>query len=113
MNPTDFFVFLWSLPYARWHIVLTIIPSLILWGVWGRYLWHYKRTFLLITLGAFVWGLPLDLLSVPVFHVYGFNPIHNTGISFLGLPLGEYLFFLLVPQEAIAVTLLVRKVIYG
>lgn len=108
----SFLTYIWSLPYARWHILLTIIPSMIIWTVWGKYLLRYKRTFIILTIGAFLWGLPLDVLSVPVFHVYGFDPVHNTGISFLGLPLGEYLFFLLVPQEAIAVTLLIRKYLY-
>lgn len=106
-------VYLWGLPYMRWHLLLVIIPSIILWGIWGKYLLRYKKTFFLITLGAFAWGFPLDILSVPVSHIYGFNPVHNVGISFLGLPLEEYLFFLLVPQEAIAVTLLVRRKLYG
>lgn len=109
----EFFWYVWSLPYARWHIFLTIIPSIIIWSVWGKYLWQYKRTFIILTIGAFIWGFPLDILSVPVFHVYGFDQVHNTGISFLGLPLGEYLFFLLVPQEAIAVTLLIRRFVRG
>jgi len=81
--------------------------------VWGKYLLSYKKTFLLITLGAFLWGFPLDFLSVPTSHIYDFHPTHNLGISFLGLPLEEYLFFLLVPQEAVAVTLLIRKKVYG
>lgn len=97
----------------RWHILFTIIPSILLWSIWGEYFLRYKKTFLFVTLGAFLWGLPLDLLNVPLLHVYYFNPVHNLGIRFLGLPLEEYLFFLLIPQETVAMILLLRRRIYG
>ncbi len=112
MNLLHGLSFLWSLPYVRWHIILTITPSIIIWSIWWRYLIGYLKVFLLTTVGAFLWGLPLDILSVPVSHIYGFNSTQNMGINFLGLPLEEYLFFLLVPQMAVAVTLLIRRILY-
>jgi lycopene cyclase domain-containing protein len=105
--------YLWNLPYMRWHLIFTVIPSIVLWTGWHSYLSKYWRVFIFVTLCCFLWGLPLDLLSVPISHIYGFHPTQNLGSNFLGLPLEEYFFLLLIPQEATAVILILRKKLYG
>ncbi|MBP9700369.1 lycopene cyclase domain-containing protein [Candidatus Woesebacteria bacterium] len=53
----------------------------------------------------FIAALPFigwDLLAVERGH-WSFNPHYLSGISFLGLPLEEYLFFFLIPQACLLI----------
>jgi hypothetical protein len=96
-----------TLPYIRWLIIFVIIPSATIWLFYWRYLINYKKTIICITLLSFCWGLGFDLVASPVIHVWDFN--NNLGVTFLELPLEEYIFLLLVPQELAVILLLLRK----
>ena len=97
----------------RWHILFTLIPSILLWTFFGKYLLRYKKTILFITLGSFLWAIPVDVLATPILKIYFFNPTKDLGIHWLGLPLEEYLFILLIPQVITAIALLIRRRMYG
>lgn len=99
-----------NLPYLRWHIVFVIIPSIILWAVYWRYLIKYKKTILAITLLSFFWGSIFNLVASTVLHVWFYR--NTLGIFIFGLPLEEYMFLLLVPQELSAILLLGYKKLY-
>ena len=105
--------FWWSLPYMRWDMLFIFIPTFLLWVFGWRYFRRYKKTFLFVAVFSFLWGLPFDILATPVFHIYFYNPVHNLGVSFLGIPLEEYFFLAFVPQEMTAITLVARKILYG
>jgi lycopene cyclase domain-containing protein len=107
----DSFMSIWNnYPYLRWHLVFVIIPSIILWVFYWRYLVKYKKTILAITALSFIWGLIFNLVASTTLHVWYYQ--NTIGISFLGLPLEEYIFLLLVPQELCAILLLCYKKLY-
>lgn len=109
----SFLEYFMGLPYMRWNIIFVFVPSIIIWFFYWKYLLKYKKTILYVTVGSFVWGLLFDLVASPILNVWHFNSMQNLGISFLGLPLEEYLFILIVPQELTAIVLILRKDFYG
>lgn len=104
---------LWGLPYIRWHILFIFLPSLVMWLVWGKYFLKYKQTILFISFFSFIAGAAFDLLASPVLKVWYFDRVDTLHIWFWGLPLEEYLFLLLFPQEIAILFLLFRKWVYG
>lgn len=94
-------------PYVRWHIVFVLIPSIVLWVLYWPFLIRYKKTIVWITCLSFLWGFMFDLVASPLTGLWFFS--HNLNIYFFGLPLEEYLFLLFVPQELVAILLLLRK----
>lgn len=105
--------YLLLLPYIRVQLLFIIFPSIILWIFAGRYLIHYKKTFLIIAVMSFIWGLIFDLVASPFMGVWHFTSANTLNYWFLGLPLEEYMFLIIVPQEVTAFFILFRKLIYG
>ena len=104
---TDFLLF----PYIRWHIFVVLIPSIILWILYGKYFWKHKSIFLIITILSFIWGYKFDQTASVQKHLWFFD--HNLGIYFYSLPLEEYLFLIFVPQEVVAIHLIIWRKLYG
>lgn len=56
----------------------------------------------------------MDMTASVWLRIWHFNNIKSLGISFLGLPVGEYFFLLFVPQELIGIFLVMRHLLkYG
>lgn len=98
-------------PYLRWEIIFVFVPSLIIWAFFGSYLIKYKKIILKIAVASFVWGLVFDLVASPTLGVWHFHPTENLRITFLGLPIEEYVFLTFVPQELTSILLLVKKIL--
>lgn len=103
MNIISFF---WSLPYLRWHIIFTFIPLILLWIVFRKELWQYKKTIFLATMLSFLWGYPFEFVAKDWLKVWYFTP-HSLG-QFMGLPIEEY-FWLLGVQQEVAIVLLLKR----
>ncbi len=102
---------IWNgLPYLRWHLIFVITPSIILWALWWRYLIKFKKIILEIATLSFIWGLIFNLVASTALHVWYYD--NTIGSFFLGLPLEEYIFLLLVPQELCVILLLCYKKMY-
>ena len=97
----------WNFPYIRWHIIFVILPSIIIWTLYWRYLIKYKQTIIWIAVLSFIWGIIFDWVASPILKLWFFD--NNLGVYFLGLPIEEYLFLIFVPQELTAILLLIRK----
>ncbi len=103
---------IWNLTYIRWHILFTFLPTIVLWAIWGRYFLKYKKTILVISVLCIIWGFLFDITASPILHVWYFPTAGKIGIWLWKLPLEEYLFLLLVPQELTCIFLLMRRVLY-
>ena len=102
----------WGLNYIRWHIMFTILPTIFLWGVWGTYFLKYKKTIVVISALCLFWGFVFDIVAGPLLHVWYWPEAGKLGIWWWHLPLEEYLFLLIVPQELTCIFLLLRRVLY-
>lgn len=98
------------LPYLSTILIFVIFPSIILWGLYYRYLKNYLKVFVIITICSIIWGFLFDIIGVN-WGIWFYNK--TLGISYLGLPLEEYLLLFLLPQQITAMLLLIRKKIYG
>lgn len=97
----------------RWHLTFTFPVFFLLWLFGWKYFLRYKKIFLFVLIGGTLWALPFDILATPIFHIYHFNLTRNLGISWLGIPFEEYIFIIFIPQIVAAITLLLRRAIYG
>jgi|SRR3990172_10673691 len=100
-----------KLPYLFWLIVFVLIPSVLVWAFYWRYLKSYIKIFVVITICAIVWGLGFDLVGSTTWRIWSYSNTLN--IYFLGLPIEEYLTLLFLPQQITAILLLLRRKIYG
>jgi hypothetical protein len=98
------------LPYLFCILTLGVLPSIIVWICFWSYLKQYGKVFLIGTICAVLWGFFFDVVGI---HWGVWFYTHTLGISYFGLPLEEYILLLLVPQQVIALLLLVRRKIYG
>ncbi len=98
-------------PYVRWHLIFTIIPTLLSWLFWGKYLLRYKKTILLIAFCGVVYGTAWDIIGSVIFHLWFYDGTKHIGFPLAGLPWGEYLYMFLIPQEFTIMILIARKYI--
>jgi len=94
-------------PYLKWHIIFVLIPSIVIWMWYWKYLIKYKKTLLWITGLSIIWGFIFDLVASPILKLWFFN--NSLNIYFAGLPLEEYMFLFFVPQELAIIFLLLRR----
>lgn len=85
------------------------MPSIFIWALYWKYFEDKLYIFIFITLCAIIWGFLFDIAGTH-FGVWFYDK--TLSFSFLGLPLEEYLLLLLLPQEIIAILLLIRRKIY-
>lgn len=108
----NFIEFIWNFPYIRWHICFILLPSIVIWLFYWRYLIRYKKTILFITLIGFPGALFAEILGSTILRIWYYNPAQHLGPFILGLPLGEYIFMLFFPQFFVSLLLIVRKELY-
>ncbi len=96
-----------NLPYLKWQIIFMFIPSLVVWVLAWDVLKHYKKTILVITAIGVVWGVVFNVVSSSWLHIWFYQ--NHLGVSFLGLPLEEYITLLVMPQQFICILLVIRK----
>ena len=58
---------------------------------------YYGKKLFMVTLYTFPLGVFWDWLAASYLHIWTWNPQYIVGIRFIGLPLEEYLFILLLP----------------
>ncbi len=98
-------------PYLNWLIIYCVTPSILVWILFWRKLIVYKKVFLVVTIISLVWGFALDQVASVWLKVWFFEK--NLNLYFLGIPLEEYAFILLLPQQMVAWFILLKKEIYG
>lgn len=96
-----------NLPYLKWLIIFVFIPSIAVWTLFWKYLINYKKTIIFVTVLALVWGLVLNLSCSTWLGIWYYQ--NHLGVSFLGLPIEEYLMMLFLPQQVVAWFLLIKK----
>lgn len=94
-------------PYLLWLIIFVFIPSILVWTIWWKYLIGYKKTFFFVTTLAVVWGLALNIICSTWLGIWYYQ--NHFGVTWLGLPLEEYLMMIFLPQQAVAWFLLIKK----
>lgn len=104
--------YLWQFPYFRWHFFFTFLPIVIVWSLYWRYLYIYKKTVLYAVAVSLLYGIPADFLAVNIFHVWNYVGTAQFGPFVFGLPVGEYLFIFFFPLEFVPILLLIRRFLY-
>ncbi len=94
--------------YLLWLTVFIIFPLLVLWVWQFHYLIKYKLVFLFAIIGSLIFAFPWDNLAIRE-HIWYFTKPYVIGIWFLGLPLEEWLFVILVTFLISTTTVLLWK----
>lgn len=97
-------------PYLCWLIIFVLIPSIILWVIFWKFLKQYLHLILFITLCSFIWGFLFDTAGINLRVWFYLNDLN---IYFINIPLEEYINLLLLPQGLTIILLLIRRKIYG
>lgn len=79
--------------YLIWFLEFALIPVVVVWFVWWRILAKYPKVFLYCILGSIIFGYPWDYWATHSW-LWHFSAAHIVGVSFFGLPLEEYVFFI-------------------
>lgn len=94
--------------YILWLAVFVWLPTIILWVGYTKYLIHYKKVFLYCTVYSLLLGIPWDIWAVRA-NMWHYYPAHILGLTFLYLPIEDYLFLLTVPVLLTSATLVAKK----
>ncbi len=81
--------------YFIWLAVFVAAPLLAIWGIWWRVFVPHLKVIGLAPIGALVFSIPWDIISVRE-HIWYFERPYIAGIWVGGLPIEEYLFIVLV-----------------
>jgi lycopene cyclase domain-containing protein len=93
--------------YVLWLVLFVLAPLGVLWSLYFRYLWQYKRTLWTCILFALLFSVPWDVVAVKA-NIWNFPKSSVLGIWFLNLPIEE-LFFMVFVTFLYATTALVVK----
>lgn len=96
------------LSYITWILVFVAIPLVILWILNFDYFKKYLKIFILTSGGALLFSVPWDFIAIKE-QIWMFEKPYIFGIWFLGLPIEEWLFIVLVTALFTSVTLLFWK----
>ncbi len=99
-----------SFPYFTWHLIFVIIPLTILWLRFWPIVREYKVFLLKITSLSVFWGFIFCQVGSVYLDIWFYK--RTLGVYFLGLPLEEYMFLLLVPQFLSLLFIMITKKIY-
>lgn len=64
--------------------------------------------FIIITVLSIVWGYLFEVRALSS-GIWWFNPTKNLGINIFDIPIEEWFFLFVVPQELVAIILTIRK----
>ena len=81
--------------YIIWLSCFVALPFVALWLFFGHTLCRHTKTIALAPLGALVFSVPWDIISVRE-HIWDFRTPFLMGVWLFGLPVEEYLFIILV-----------------
>ncbi len=84
--------------YLKVELLAFAIPLLLSFDSKLRFYKMWKSLFLSILISGIVFVIP-DILFTK-YGIWGFNPSYHSGILFSGLPLEEWLFFILIPYAS-------------
>lgn len=80
------------LDYIKWFAMFAWAPTTTIWLFYWRYLKGYKKTFLYCILGSCLFGTPWDYWATH-FWLWHFSTAKTLGVTLLGIPVEEYIFF--------------------
>jgi len=84
--------------------LLVVTLPFIIYGLSHK---RYRKTLAVVGLLGLPIGFIWDYIAVNVLSIWSFNPQRILGAWFFGIPLEEYMFFVLVTMMAATVTLLI------
>lgn len=96
----------WS--YLIWLSVFVLLPSIMLFLLFWNTLRTYLKPLALAPLGALIFSVPWDIISVRE-HIWYFEEPYIVGVWFGDLPLEEYLFIIFVTLLFAQISVLVWK----
>ena len=82
--------------------LLIVTVPVIIYGLSRK---KYRKILIIVGLLGIPIGGVWDYISVNVLYLWSFNPNRITGIWFLGLPLEEWMFFVLTTMMSATITL--------
>ncbi len=85
-------------------LIFCALPIVILFFIKGKTLYKYKSVLFLAIIGGIIFGAPWDYISTKN-EIWTFSTERIIGIWILGLPLEEWLFFVLVTLLFSSITL--------
>jgi lycopene cyclase domain-containing protein len=92
--------------YAIWLLLFLVMPCTILWLIFYKTLIKYVEV-ILIMVGLVLMGLIWDFWGVR-YAIWSFPKGHNFGLYIFGLPLEEYLAFVLFAVFVSSLTIVLR-----
>ncbi len=96
------------LSYLAWIGIFVVIPLVALWIFNFSYFKEHIKVFLLAIIGSIIFSFPWDFIAVKE-QIWLFEEPYILGIWLAGLPLEDWLFFVLVTVLFTSVTLLFWK----
>lgn len=84
--------------------LLIVTAPVIIYGLSRK---KHRKTLAIVGLLGIPIGFVWDYISVNVLYLWSFNPNRITGIWILGLPLEEWMFFVLTSMMIATITLLI------
>ena len=97
--------------YLIWVMSLALIPTTIVWLFYWRILVKYIRVFMLCIVGSMIFAIPWDYWATHSW-LWHFSPEKTLGVSFLGLPLEEYVFFASFTVLYASIALVLRQSLF-
>lgn len=96
--------------YIKWLIIFLSSPLLLLWIINFKLLWRYKRTIAFCICWALIFSIPWDYWAIQT-KIWLFPQDTNIGLLLGGIPLEEFIFYVLATVFVSSITILVKQ--YG
>jgi lycopene cyclase domain-containing protein len=93
--------------YIEWQLLLAGLPTLILWLFYWRLLSNYTKVFIYCIVGSVVFATPWDYWATHSW-LWHFSSALTVNKRFLGLPLEEYMFFVVFTLMYASIALVLR-----
>lgn len=93
--------------YLFWLLIFVCLPMIILWVLYGSFLWKYRQVFFYGVLFVFLFAVPWDLYAIN-YHLWFWPKEGVTGIRLFTIPLEEYLFMITVGVYVCSIALIVK-----
>ena len=94
-----------ALSYLLGLVAVVLLPMLILWAIYFKTLKRYMRIYVVAVVCALAISVPWDLISVRE-QIWYFTEPQIIGFWLLGLPIEEWLFYVIVPLLFATMTVL-------
>lgn len=94
--------------YLLWLFIFTIVPLGVLWFLFWDTLHQYSGVIAVAPIGALIFSIPWDGISIHE-GVWYFQTPYIVGLSWGGLPLEQYLFYIFATLLFATVSALIWK----